>query len=219
MTRYFMYGTELQELEQLMMMVPNFMPRRNGMIIVNRCKFKTKGKAYCLCDCTHKQYVKEGEKKMTHLELAGEIFQNVENTKLNERLIRLREKFIGEVFETNEHVHNFYQECAKRKLSFDNCNEKLIAVIFIFASTDERLERYYKCILQDEIDLSKADLASISVSDYAVYQAAKTLYTEKTCIYIDELADESLIDDDTFILIVNSFLIVRHGAGILRMIR
>ena len=213
MTRYFMYGTELQELEQLMMLAPNFVPRRSGMIIVNRCK------VCCLCDCTHKQYVKEEGKQMTHLELAGEIFQNVGNKKLNERIIRLRDKFRGEVFETNDHVHNFYQECAKRKLNFDNCNEKLIAVIFIFASTDERLERYYKCILQDEIDLSKADLASINVSDYAVYQAAKTIYTEKTCIYVDELSDEALIDDETFILITNSFLIARHGAGILQMMR
>ena len=30
-----MYGTELGELEQLMMLVPNFMPRKSGMIVVH----------------------------------------------------------------------------------------------------------------------------------------------------------------------------------------
>ena len=154
---------------------------------------------------------------MNHLQLVGEIFQNVENDKLDKRIIKLREKFAGEVFETNEHVHNFYQECAKRKISFANCNEKFIAVIFIFASTDERLERYYKCIVDQKIDFGRADLTSIHISDYAAYQAARTIYTERTHIYVDELADESLIDDKTFVLIVNSFLIAKHGTEVLRM--
>jgi hypothetical protein len=31
-----MYGTDLQELEQLMMLVPNYMPRRSGVIVVKK---------------------------------------------------------------------------------------------------------------------------------------------------------------------------------------
>jgi len=34
MPRLFMYGTELQELEQLMMLVPKFSPRQKGLIVV-----------------------------------------------------------------------------------------------------------------------------------------------------------------------------------------
>jgi len=30
-----MYGSELQETEQLMMLVPNFLPRRSGVVYVN----------------------------------------------------------------------------------------------------------------------------------------------------------------------------------------
>jgi len=30
MSKFFMYSSELQKLEQLMMLVPNFMPRRSG---------------------------------------------------------------------------------------------------------------------------------------------------------------------------------------------
>ena len=36
MSKFFMYGSELQELEQLMMLVPNFLPRRSGVIVVQR---------------------------------------------------------------------------------------------------------------------------------------------------------------------------------------
>lgn len=34
----FMYGSELQELEQLMMLVPNFLSRRSGVIVVQRIR-------------------------------------------------------------------------------------------------------------------------------------------------------------------------------------
>lgn len=219
MTKFFMYGTQLQDLEQLMMLVPNFTPRTSGMLIVKEYGIKKNNGACFLCSYTRNQYLKEEERKMTHLQLAGEIFQNVGNKKLDERMIRLKEKFEGEVFETNEHVHNFYQECARRKINFDNCSKNFIAVIYLFTSTDERLDRYYKCLLKEEMDLDKADLTKICVSDYAIYQAAKTIYTERTSIYVDELVDENLIDDETFVLITNSFLIARHGAKILRMVR
>ena len=34
MSRYFMYGTSLQDSERIMMSVPNFLPRTKGMIIM-----------------------------------------------------------------------------------------------------------------------------------------------------------------------------------------
>lgn len=36
MSRSFMYGTRLQEMEQMMMSVPNFLPRGKGMIIMGK---------------------------------------------------------------------------------------------------------------------------------------------------------------------------------------
>lgn len=35
MSKLFMYGTSLEGIEQLMVMVPNFYPRRSGIIINN----------------------------------------------------------------------------------------------------------------------------------------------------------------------------------------
>ena len=34
MSKFFMNGSEFQEIEQLMMLVPNFLPRRSGVIVV-----------------------------------------------------------------------------------------------------------------------------------------------------------------------------------------
>jgi hypothetical protein len=38
MSKSFMYGLELQELEQLMILVPNFLPRRSGVIVVQKMR-------------------------------------------------------------------------------------------------------------------------------------------------------------------------------------
>lgn len=40
MSKLFMYGTSLEGIEQLMVMVPNFQPRRSGIVINNyfNCK-------------------------------------------------------------------------------------------------------------------------------------------------------------------------------------
>ena len=35
MSKLFMYGTSLEGIEQLMVMVPNFQPRRSGIVINN----------------------------------------------------------------------------------------------------------------------------------------------------------------------------------------
>ncbi|WP_395546899.1 MULTISPECIES: hypothetical protein [unclassified Lacrimispora] len=40
MSKFFMYGTELHELEQLMMLVPYFMPRRSGVIVMKKVENK-----------------------------------------------------------------------------------------------------------------------------------------------------------------------------------
>ena len=40
MSRYFMYGTSLGEIEQLMMLAPNFPQRRSGIVINNHFNYK-----------------------------------------------------------------------------------------------------------------------------------------------------------------------------------
>lgn len=32
MSKFYMYGTELLDIEQMMMLVPNFIPRRSGVV-------------------------------------------------------------------------------------------------------------------------------------------------------------------------------------------
>ena len=38
MSKLFMYGSEFQDVEQLMMLAPNFLPRKSGVIVVQRIR-------------------------------------------------------------------------------------------------------------------------------------------------------------------------------------
>lgn len=49
MSRYFMYGTSLEGIEELMMLVPNFQPRRSGIVINNYFNCK-RGVKDCNCN-------------------------------------------------------------------------------------------------------------------------------------------------------------------------
>lgn len=40
MSKFFMYGTELQEMEQLMMLVPNFITRKSGVIVMKNLQYE-----------------------------------------------------------------------------------------------------------------------------------------------------------------------------------
>lgn len=52
MSKLFMYGTSLEGIEQLMVMVPNFQPRRSGIVINNY--FNCEGGAReCNCNVTN----------------------------------------------------------------------------------------------------------------------------------------------------------------------
>jgi hypothetical protein len=50
MSKFFMYGIDLHELEQLMMLVPNFMPRRSGVTVVKKVENKKEPVGCQACD-------------------------------------------------------------------------------------------------------------------------------------------------------------------------
>lgn len=50
MSKFFMYGTELQDIEQMMMLVPNFIPRRSGVVVVKKLQYENEGVTCHDCD-------------------------------------------------------------------------------------------------------------------------------------------------------------------------
>ncbi len=67
------------------------------------------------------------------------------------------------------------------------------------------------------VDFGKIDLKGISADGYALYKAAKTVYTQNPEITSEELFDNELVDDLILYIIFNGFLIAENGIKILEM--
>ena len=60
-------------------------------------------------------------------------------------------------------------------------------------------------------------MRGISVSDYTLLMAAKTIYTGEERLTLAELEEREIIDDDTFRLVINAQLIARYGLPVLKI--
>lgn len=108
MPKYFMYGSELQELEQLMMLVPNFFPRRSGEIVVQRINKEEKpfgfGEgSYLVCDCYRfglptgfSEQLAAGE--INYREIIYKYFEKCKSSQLNRRLELLVRYYDAEIY-------------------------------------------------------------------------------------------------------------------------
>ena len=224
MSKLFMYGTSLEGIEELMVMIPNFQPRRNGIVINNYFNCRGGGENCKLSvinvddscrncgynDCNFKVNVD----KKRYKDLVRECFGRIKNNSLGNRLKELSKNFKGEVFLNHHHKERFYNFLEGQDWKMGNIPPKFIAILFLL-SADESLWKVSKhSIEQNGFNLKQVCLREINTEGYALYQTAKTISSGKECIRINELADRELIDDYIFKTIINSALINRYGTGL-----
>ncbi|MHB8064112.1 MAG: hypothetical protein ACYDG2_16040 [Ruminiclostridium sp.] len=208
MSKYFMYGTELRELEQMMMLVPNFMPRRSGMIIVKKLQNKNENircsdcnyfiGSQCsknICSC----FAERLEAGMICYETIVEnCYKEFKAYRFKKRLARLARDFDGEVFLNPIHRFRFYKVCRIQNVSMENRNPSYLAMLFVLTGDDRLWDSAKGHIYLDCFDFKKVNLNGINTDGYALYQTARTILWEREYIRIDEIADENLIGEDTF---------------------
>ncbi|MEG0249385.1 MAG: hypothetical protein RR561_01500 [Peptostreptococcus sp.] len=114
MSKLFMYGTSLEGIEQLMVMVPNFQPRRSGIVINNY--FNCEGGAReCNCNVNNSWHkcgyigsdLKINVDRCRYTNLVRVCFGKINNYFLKERLKNLTNNFKGEVFLNQNHKKKF----------------------------------------------------------------------------------------------------------------
>lgn len=224
MSKFFMYGTFLEGIEKLMMMAPNFIPRRSVIVIQNY--FNREGGIFN-CDCCEdnersKSFTNirinleeklEGD-KIKNKDLIKASFRQINNNDLRSRLKILRNKFKGEIFLNQSHKDRFYGFIHKQDINIYNISPRYIATIFLLTADEMLWELSEGAVNLNGINFSNIRLRQISTEGYALYQTAKTISTGKECIRTSEIADEDLINDTTFKAIINASLITRFGADI-----
>ena len=221
MSKLFMYGTSLEGIEQLMVMVPNFQPRRSGIVINNyfNCRGGDKDCRMgvinvdnnCRVCASDDLNFKVNVNKKIYKDLVMDCFGRIKNKTLRDRLKELSKSFKGEVFLNYQHKERFYNFLQEQNWVIDDISSRFIAILFLL-SADESLWKNSEEILKDnKVDLKKICLKGIDTNAYALYQTANTLSSGRECIKINELADKELIDDITFKVVINSALINRYG--------
>jgi len=148
MSKLFMCGTSLEGIEELMVMVPNFQPRRSGIVINNYFNCQG-GDGYCKLSvinvddrCKNCGYndlnLKRNVDKKRYKDLVMDCFGKINNKSLRDRLKELSINFKGEVFINHYHKERSYNFLEGQDWKMGNIPSRFIAILFLLTA-DENL--------------------------------------------------------------------------------
>lgn len=142
------------------------------------------------------------------------VFKDANNTALQKRLSQIynRKDDVPMIFQSNRHKQIFEAE----RLNLRKPGKKALAVLYLLTA-DKALWQKTKPFLTDngKVDLKGVHLGAISTDGYALWKAAKEIQTGEKQISLCELADNGIISDNAFRLIVKAGTIARYGTAIL----
>jgi hypothetical protein len=226
MSKFFMYGNDYQELEQLMMLVPNFMPRRSGVIVVKKVEKKKEPKECQACDypisdcCNDIPCINLAERMVAGLfdyaAIVEKYFNDNRAYQLNRRLDYLVRNFDGEIFLNPIHRSRFHSVCRLQNIHIEDRNPAYLATLFLLTADNKLWCAAKEHIYLDSFDFKKMHLNGINTDGYAIYQTSRTIYTGREYIRQDEIADKTLINEQTFKMIINAMLLSKYGTAMLQ---
>lgn len=227
MSKFFMHGSELQELEQLMMLVPNFLSRRSGVIVVQRIRNEPEFLEHGECRKRITDYCgSKPSSPMSKLIAAGDIsyegilarcFEISDSYSLKKRLTDLIRKNDGELFLNSIHESRFNTVCRLQNELIESRATTYLATLFLLTADDKLWCAAKDHVYLDSFDFKKMHLNGINTDGYALYQMAKTLQRGQEYIKLNEISDKHLIGDRAFKAIIHSVLITKYGAAVLQM--
>ncbi|MDD3323408.1 MAG: hypothetical protein PHS59_18385 [Paludibacter sp.] len=228
MPRLFMYGTELQEMEQLMMLVPKFSPRQEGLIVLGETKdvkgefkkchyYKKCGKANCGGTTCTNLTNSMGMGRVTYREMIIECFSEISHFYFRKRLSDLVASSPNGWFISEAHEIRFKNIREILRIHKKGSNPRYLATLFLLTADCRLCSLAKEYIYPNRFEFKHIRLSGMTTNSYALYQVAKTIYTGKEYIKLNEIADKHLIDHPTFMAIIHAILIVKYGGEILSL--
>jgi hypothetical protein len=226
MSKYFMNGLELQELEQLMMLVPNFSPRGRGIIVVHGFgKTDEQEREEDALPTLTEQFrfdsdiecLNSNGRGASYDRFISSCFHDCKPYRFRSRLEYLIRNCSGDFFTNPAHRMRFDSVCRLQEIPVENRSPILLAVLFLLTADDKLWSAAKDHVFADSFDFMKMNLCGINTDCYAIYQMAKTIYTAKEYIRMDEISDKLLIGDQAFKAIIHSILIAKYGAAVFQV--
>ncbi len=221
MTRFFMHDSELNELEQLMMLVPNFSPKRSGIVVLRGFANEDEqdrihmALPYLINQLGSGDTISGAEGYYNRL--IANCFHKCKFYRFRSRLEYLIRTCSGHFFTSPTQKARFDSVCRLQEIPVGNKSPIHLAVLFLLTVDDKLWSAAKDHVYADSFDFKKMNLSGINTDGYAIYQMAKTIYTAKEYIRLDEIADKFLIGDQAFKAIIHSILIAKYGAPVFQV--
>ena len=179
MSRYFMYGTSLGGIEQLMMLVPNFPQRRSGIVINNYFNCQ-RGDRDCRMgviniddscrDCiSYNWNFKINLDKKRYNDLVIDCFDRIKNNFWRDRLKELGKSFNGEIFFNYQLEERFYNFLQEENWEIDDISSRFLAILFLLSADESLWRNSEKILKKNKIDLKNICLKDIETDIGDIY--------------------------------------------------
>lgn len=147
------------------------------------------------------------------------LFRNVKDADVVGRIGQLVLNFRGSLWLSAEHEFNTRQ--LLQSVGFGAWRDpRYFSALYLFGSNRTLLKRAWNACLPRKFMPEYISLYGISLHDYALVTAAKTILgvaDSGEAMPAELLADTEVIDDEAFRLIVNALLIANYGPAVLKM--
>lgn len=223
----FMESPYEQMLEKSMMSVPNFRPRGQGVIVLNRFEYSAE-----MCDC--RNCTEKVGKRCRHTvcnyfterihagvvpfsELIKTALSEVKNNAFRIRLSKYMNKNEGKwmLYRGDDHKQLFEKAVTAR----NNNSAAFISALYLLTADSWLWSKAKQYVSKTAVEFSGIRLSDCSVEAYTLFMAAKDLYGAERHMHItvSDLADKSIIEDKIFTVICNAMAFRRYGINALKI--
>ena len=114
-------------------------------------------------------------------------------------------------FKNSLHRKNFTEFISPKNSNYYSSRSKFIAAVFLLSANKLLWERSKSAVVRYSVNFGAIKLNGISTDGYALYKAAKTVYSGGADISLSELRDWTLIDNTTTLAIFSGIMLSRNG--------
>lgn len=133
------------------------------------------------------------------------------------RLRHLTEHFGDSLWENENHAKRFERMRAEMGTRKKRDTPQFFAALYLLTANEDIWRRCYNCFSTAGIETGYARMTGISIRNYALVQAAKSIYLGTDHFLLSDLEDNDAVDAEAFRLIVNAILIARYGMEALKL--
>lgn len=132
------------------------------------------------------------------------------------RLPMLDEQFYGNWFQSLAHQSRFERACRLLRINITDGPPRYLSVLFLISAETALWNLCEPHLYHSSLDFDNLQLQPLSIQEYSYYLLAKGFHFGIDLISLDDISDDTLVDDTTFTILIHAKLIAKYGGGILR---